>query len=128
MTNEVPSLTGLCFLAAFGGYLDTPIRTYSTGMRLILAIVRARKPDIFLLDESIGVGEANFYLKAVARLLNLLLQSRIMVVASHSRAIIKEFCNKAIWLHQGSPIAFGGVEDVLATREGKVPAVSEAVS
>ncbi|MEA2756454.1 MAG: lipopolysaccharide transport system ATP-binding protein [Aliidongia sp.] len=121
-------------IAAFtelGGYLDMPIRTYSTGMRLRLAfaIATARKPDIFLLDEIIGVGDANFYLKAFARLLNLVQQSRILVVASHSRAIITELCNKAIWLHQGSLIAFGGVEDVLAAWEqGMVPEVGEVVA
>jgi ABC-2 type transport system ATP-binding protein len=121
-------------IAAFtelGEYLDMPIRTYSTGMRLRLAfaIATARKPDIFLLDEIIGVGDANFYLKAFARLLNLVRQSRILVVASHSRAIITELCNKAIWLHQGSLIAFGAVDDVLAAWEhGNLPAVCETAS
>jgi ABC-2 type transport system ATP-binding protein len=121
-------------IAAFtelGDYLAMPIRTYSTGMRLRLAfaIATARKPDIFLLDEIIGVGDANFYEKAFARLLSLVQQSRILVVASHSQMIIREICNKAIWLHHGSLIAFGAVEEVLAAWEhGEVPSVREAVS
>ena len=63
------------------------------------------------------------------RLLNLVERSRILVVASHSSKLITELCNKAIWLHQGSLIAYGPVEEVLAAYgSGEVPVVSEAAS
>jgi ABC-type polysaccharide/polyol phosphate transport system ATPase subunit len=114
-----------------GDYLSMPIRTYSTGMRLRLAfaIATARKPDILLLDEVIGAGDANFFRKAFARLLNLVERSRILVVASHSSKLITELCNKAIWLHQGSLIAYGPVEAVVAAYDrGEEPVVCEAAS
>ena len=125
------TLDDIIAFTELGDYLSMPIRTYSSGMRLRLAfaIATARKPDILLLDEIIGAGDANFNLKAFARLLSLVEKSRILVVASHSTAIIAELCNKAMWLHQGSLIAFGPANDVLAAyASGEVPVVSEAAS
>jgi ABC-type polysaccharide/polyol phosphate transport system ATPase subunit len=86
-------------------------------LRLAFAIATVRKPDIFLLDEIIGVGDASFFQKAFARLLALVQQSRILFVASHTNAIIQQICNKAMWLHQGSLMAFGDVDEVLAAYE-----------
>ena len=102
-----------------GDYLGMPVRTYSAGMklRLAFAIATVRKPDILLLDEVIGVGDANFYQKAFARLQDLVQKSRILFLASHSNAMIQQICNKAIWLHQGSLVAYGDVADVLAEYE-----------
>jgi ABC-type polysaccharide/polyol phosphate transport system ATPase subunit len=99
-----------------GDYLKMPVRTYSQGMqlRLAFAIATLREPDILLLDEVIGVGDANFYKKAFERLLNLVRKSRILFVASHSRDIIGKLCNKVIWLHQGTLIAHGDAETVLS--------------
>jgi ABC-type polysaccharide/polyol phosphate transport system ATPase subunit len=98
-----------------GDYLKMPVRTYSQGMqlRLAFAIATLREPDILLLDEVIGVGDAGFYQKAFARLLDLVHKSRILFVASHANAIIQKLCNKAIWLHNGNLIAYGDVEAVL---------------
>jgi len=106
-----------------GDYLKMPVRTYSAGMRLRLAfaIATVRDPDILLLDEVIGVGDANFYQKALDRLLAMVQKSRILCVASHTDSIIQKLCNKAIWLHQGSLIAFGDVDEVLAAyQKGEV--------
>ena len=114
-----------------GDYLNMPIRTYSSGMRLRLAfaIATARKPDILLLDEAIGAGDANFFAKAFARLLSLVEQSRILFVASHSTQIIEQICNKAMWLHQGSLIALGSVGEIVAAYErGPAPMAAEAAS
>jgi ABC-type polysaccharide/polyol phosphate transport system ATPase subunit len=125
------TLDDIIAFTELGDYLSMPIRTYSSGMRLRLAfaIATARKPDILLLDEVIGAGDANFFHKAFARLLNMVEQSRILFVASHSSAIVAELCNKAMWLHQGSLIAFGPADEVLgAYASGEVPVVSEAAS
>src|SRR5262249_2229858 len=97
-------------------YLKMPVRTYSAGMRLRLAfaIATLRRPDILLLDEVIGVGDAAFFEKAYARLRSLVERSRILFVASHTNRILEDLCNKALWLHQGSLIALGDVHEVLA--------------
>jgi ABC-type polysaccharide/polyol phosphate transport system ATPase subunit len=102
-----------------GDYLKMPVRTYSSGMqlRLAFAIATLREPDILLLDEVIGVGDAVFYQKAQARLQNLIERSRILFVASHSNEMIAKLCNKAIWLSEGNLIRYGKVADVLASYE-----------
>ncbi len=99
-----------------GDFLSMPLRTYSSGMlvRLAFAVVTSFAPDILLLDEMIGAGDATFLQKAQARLQRFIASARIMFLASHSTAVIKDFCNKAILLHHGKLVAFGPVDDVLA--------------
>ena len=98
-----------------GDYMKIPVRTYSAGMllRLSFAIATLRQPEILLLDEVIGVGDARFMSKAQARLQHIANRARILVVSSHSDDIIRTLCNKVIWLDQGNVAAFGEVEDVL---------------
>lgn len=99
-----------------GEYLNVPVRTYSNGMflRLAFAIATLRDPEILLLDEVIGVGDAAFFEKAYARLKSMVRQSRILFVASHSERIVRELCNKALWLHNGALVEYGDVDGVFA--------------
>jgi len=99
-----------------GDYMNVPVRTYSTGMflRLAFAIATLREPEILLLDEVIGVGDAAFFEKAYARLIGMVRQSRILVVASHGEKIIRDLCNKAMWLDGGTLKEFGDVDYVFA--------------
>jgi ABC-2 type transport system ATP-binding protein/lipopolysaccharide transport system ATP-binding protein len=109
------SLDDVAEFTELGEYLEVPVRTYSAGMllRLAFAIATLREPDILLLDEVIGVGDAAFFNKAFARLQKMISRSRIMFVASHVNAKLQELCNKALWLNQGEVVACGPVEDVL---------------
>jgi ABC-type polysaccharide/polyol phosphate transport system ATPase subunit len=109
------SIDDIAEFTELGGYLNMPVRTYSQGMqmRLAFAIVTVREPEILLLDESIGVGDAQFFDKASARLQSIVDRSRILVVASHSDPMIRRLCNKAIWLHAGRLMEFGEVDRVL---------------
>lgn len=118
--EDVASFTEL------GEYLKMPVRTYSSGMRLRLAfaIATLRQPDILLLDEVIGVGDAAFFEKAYARLQRLVERSRILFVASHTITILEELCNKVLWLHQGSLVAFGEMRAVLASYAADTPDVA----
>jgi ABC-2 type transport system ATP-binding protein/lipopolysaccharide transport system ATP-binding protein len=105
-----------------GDYLKIPVRTYSAGMllRLSFAIATLRQPEILLLDEIIGVGDASFMAKAKARLETLADRARVVVLSSHIDFIIRDFCQKVIWLDKGSIAAFGPVEDVLAAYKATV--------
>ena len=98
-----------------GDYMAIPVRTYSAGMllRLSFAIATLRQPEILLLDEVIGVGDASFMSKAQARLRRIANQAQILVVSSHSEAIIRSLCNRAIWLNGGEIAAAGDVDEVL---------------
>jgi ABC-type polysaccharide/polyol phosphate transport system ATPase subunit len=92
------------------------VRTYSNGMRLRLAfaVATAQEPEILLLDEVIGAGDAIFYKKALARMQDLVDRANILVVASHSDDMIRQLCNKAIWLDKGTLMEYGEVDLVLA--------------
>ncbi len=105
-----------------GDYLDLPIRTYSSGMRvrLAFAVSTAVEAEILLLDEVMGVGDAAFMHKAEQRLADLHGRSEIVVLAMHSNTEIRRVCNKALWMERGRVRAFGPVEDVVSGYEAHV--------
>ena len=98
-----------------GDYIYLPVRTYSSGMllRLSFAIITSLDPDILIMDEGIGMGDANFAKKASERLDSFYKKIGILVVASHSDDLINRMCNKAMLLDHGKLIKFGGIDDVL---------------
>ncbi|MGN7983594.1 ABC transporter ATP-binding protein [Burkholderia sp. 22313] len=102
-----------------GDYLDLPIRTYSSGMkvRLAFAVSTAVDAEILLLDEVMGVGDASFMHKAEARLADLHSRAEIVVLAMHSNSEIRKVCNKVLWMERGRVRAFGPTEDVVAAYE-----------
>ena len=110
-TDEIAAFTEL------GDFLNLPIRTYSDGMRMRLAfaISTSVPPDILLLDEGIGAGDASFLRKASLRLKRFTEQVSIIVLSSHSEDLIRRMCSKSVLLEHGRVLAFGDTEDVLAT-------------
>lgn len=95
-----------------GGYLDLPIRSYSSGMqlRLIFAISTLYPSDILLIDEVFGVGDETFQEKAKQRMENMMKGSKIVVMASHSKELINKFCNKTIKLESGNIVEINSIE------------------
>jgi ABC-type polysaccharide/polyol phosphate transport system ATPase subunit len=111
-----------------GDYLALPVRTYSSGMlvRLGFAIATAIDPEILLLDEGLGAGDARFASRAAKRVEALISRSSIMVLASHSDELIRQMCNRTILLKQGRVVADGRTDEVLhlyarMTSEGLAP-------
>ena len=98
-----------------GTYMDMPIRTYSTGMmvRLAFAIATIREPDILLMDEMIGAGDARFIHRAQERLHRFIGRAGILVLASHSEQVLRTMCTKGILLHHGKMIGFDTVDEIL---------------
>jgi ABC-type polysaccharide/polyol phosphate transport system ATPase subunit len=98
-----------------GRFLEMPIRAYSDGMkvRLGVAIVTCLQPDILVLDEAIGAGDAHFIDKATRRTQKLYERARIIVMASHDPNLLRRLCNKAVWLDQGRLVKTGGIEEVI---------------
>jgi len=95
-----------------GQFIDIPMRTYSAGMqaRLVFAVATAFEPDILLLDEWIGAGDAAFLHKAQARMNSILEKSRALVLATHNFSLVKNVCNKLLVLNAGSQVYFGKTE------------------
>jgi len=98
-----------------GDYLHVPIRTYSSGMmvRLAFGVATALKPEILIMDEMIGAGDAAFVEDANERLETFVGAAGIMVVATHSPGILKQWCNKGVLLEKGRLKAIGDVDDVI---------------
>jgi ABC-type polysaccharide/polyol phosphate transport system ATPase subunit len=105
-----------------GDYLDLPLRTYSSGMRvrLAFAVSTAVDAEILLLDEVMGVGDASFMHKAEQRLADLHSRAEIVVLAMHSNEEIRRVCNKALWMERGRIRGFGPVEEILHGYEEQV--------
>jgi lipopolysaccharide transport system ATP-binding protein len=96
-TEEIAEFTKL------GPFLGMPLKTYSAGMvaRLAFAVVTSVDADILLMDEWIGVGDADFRHHAHERLMRLIEGSKIFVFASHDFQMLKLMCNKFIGLRNG---------------------------
>lgn len=99
-----------------GQYIDMPVRTYSSGMllRLAFSVTTFMSSDVLLMDEWLSVGDAGFRKRAEAKMNNLIEQSKILVVASHSKELLEKTCTRIIWLEHGAIKMDGGVNEVLA--------------
>lgn len=87
-----------------GEYISLPVRTYSSGMllRLAFAIISILQPSVLLMDEWLTVGDSEFRDKMSLKLQQMVDQSSVMILASHSRETVKAFCNTFFVLHNGS--------------------------
>lgn len=110
LINEVAEFTEL------GEFLNMPVRTYSSGMqmRLSFGVATATSPNILLMDEVIGAGDASFYVKAEQRLQKIADTAEIIVLATHSIDLITSWCTKVAWMDKGELREFGPTEDVIA--------------
>ncbi len=95
--------------AELENYIDLPLRTYSTGMRVRLAfsISTAVEAEIMILDEVLGVGDIAFQEKAKKRLKELHSRAQIIVHAIHDERTILDSCNKVLWLEGGTIRGYG---------------------
>lgn len=101
--------------ADLANFIDLPVRTYSSGMhlRLAFAVATSIDPEILVLDEWLSVGDENFRIQAEARMAALLARTRVLVLASHSRQLIEDTCNRVIWLEHGQVKMDGAPSEVL---------------
>lgn len=107
-------LENIIEFSELGGFINMPVRTYSTGMhmRLAFAVSTMITPDILLMDEWLSVGDQGFQSKAEKKLSELVDRSNILVIATHSRELVERCCNRAIWLEHGNMIMDGSAEEV----------------
>ena len=115
--QKIGQIIELCDL---GSFIDLPIRTYSTGMqmRLAFAVSTMIRPDILIMDEWLSVGDESFRSKAESRMVDLVNNAQILIIASHSKELIKNTCNRVIWLEHGKIKMDGTPEDVLTAYFG----------
>jgi ABC-type polysaccharide/polyol phosphate transport system ATPase subunit len=96
-------------------FADMPLKYYSSGMymRLAFAIATEVNPEILLVDESLGVGDAAFQERAKARIRNLLDRSKVVILVSHDLDTLRELCTRGLWIQQGRLVADGPVDAVI---------------
>jgi lipopolysaccharide transport system ATP-binding protein len=102
-----------------GAFIHAPVRTYSSGMgaRLSFGISTAITPDILIVDEILGAGDAYFAAKATMRMIELCRQGRALLFVSHSPSAVQLLCNRAIWIDGGFIRADGDVDTIIQEYE-----------
>lgn len=98
-----------------GDYINLPVRIYSSGMllRLAFSVSTSISADILIMDEWLSVGDGAFAERASKRLRELVDSSEILVIASHTRSLIEETCNKVVWLEHGVIKKIGPVDEII---------------
>lgn len=101
--------------AELGGFIDAPLRTYSSGMvaRLGFAVATDVQPDILLIDEVFSVGDEAFQRKSAARLQAFREQGVTILFVSHAMTVVEQICSRAAWLDHGRLMNTGEVSQVI---------------
>lgn len=96
-------------------FIDSPVRTYSSGMymRLAFSVAINVDADILLIDEILSVGDEHFQNKCFKKMLELKKQGKTMVFVTHSMGTVKSLCDRAIWLKDGLIRMDGNTEEVV---------------
>lgn len=108
-------LDSIIEFSELGDFIDTPIRTYSSGMymRLAFSVAINVDADIILIDEILAVGDQHFQEKCMDKMLELKNSGKTIVFVSHSAGAVKFLCDRAVWLKDGIVEMDGKTEDVL---------------
>ena len=98
-----------------GDFIDSPVRTYSSGMymRLAFSVAINVDADILLIDEILAVGDQHFQDKCLNKMLELKKQGKTMVFVSHSEDSVRFLCDRTIWLNDGTIKMDGNTNEVL---------------
>ena len=105
--------------AELGDYIDQPVRTYSSGMKMRLgfAINVNIEPDVLVVDEALAVGDASFKKKCKNKIKEIIAAGTTVLYVSHSAASFKEICPRSIFLKKGTVIFDGPTEETLKVYE-----------
>jgi lipopolysaccharide transport system ATP-binding protein len=109
-------------IAAFtdlGQFFDQPFKTYSLGMqaRLTFACATAFTPDVLIVDEVLGAGDAAFYRRSTDRMRELMNTGASVLLVSHALQQIQRFCDESIWLEHGEVVMRGSTTEVVKAYE-----------
>ncbi len=99
-----------------GDFIDRPVRTYSSGMysKLSFAVTAILDTDIMLVDEVLSVGDEHFRKKSYAKMEELMMSNRTVLIVSHATETLKKFCDSILWINDGNFMRLGDTEDVLS--------------
>lgn len=111
----VEHMDDIIAFSELGDFIQDPVGTYSTGMRARLGFSVAYhvNPDVILLDEVLGVGDEKFRIKSTEAMKERIRSDKTVVLVSHSVQLVRELCNRAVWIEGGITRLQGDVDDVL---------------
>ncbi len=95
-------------------FLDVPVKNFSSGMvaRLAFSIATIVDPEILIVDEILGVGDAAFQQKSVNKMMQMIKGGTTVLYVSHSLASIRQLCNKVLWIERGEMIDYGKTDKI----------------
>jgi ABC-type polysaccharide/polyol phosphate transport system ATPase subunit len=110
-------LEGIIAFSELRDFIDAPLRTYSSGMRVRLgfAVASDVDPDILIIDEVLSVGDEAFQEKCRARMQSYRTRGITILYVTHALDTLGELCDRAIYLEHGSLVSQGGVGEVVGT-------------
>ena len=115
-TNAMKSkVTEIAEWAGLTEQIQLPLRTYSSGMmaRLAFAVATFQKSDVLIIDEILGVGDADFQVKSKARMMELISHGEATILVSHDLTTVEDLATKALWLDHGRQKMIGPTKEVL---------------
>jgi len=97
-------------------FKDAKLKNLSSGMqmRLGFSVAIETNPDIFLIDEALAVGDMEFQQKCISKFKEFKTEKRTIVFVSHALNLVKEFCEKTLFISRGETVAFGNTEDTVS--------------
>ena len=104
-------------------FIDTPVKRYSSGMRVRLAFAVAAhlEPEILLIDEVLAVGDMEFQKKCLGKMSNIASEGRTVLFVSHNMGAIRQLCTRAILIQNGSQVKDGSPSDVIESYLTDIP-------
>ena len=108
-------VTEIAEWAGLTEHLSLPLRTYSSGMmaRLAFAVATFQKSDVLIIDEILGVGDAEFQIKSKAKMLDLILHGEATILVTHDLTTVEDLATKVLWLDHGYQKMLGPTQEVL---------------
>lgn len=114
--KEIQSRLGAIIeFAELEDFIDEPIQSYSSGMRARLGFATAFHvdSDVLLIDEVLGVGDAEFVEKSKKVMRERIRSDKTVVLVSHSARVIRSLCDRVVWIEKGATKSFGPAEEVV---------------
>jgi len=101
---SVPDVERIVEFSGLGDFIEMPFRTYSSGMQLRLAFAVSTfvSPQILIMDEWLSTGDESFRHRAEERMRQIVDATEILILASHSRELLLNSCNRLVWLEHGA--------------------------
>lgn len=100
-----------------GAFIDTPVKRYSSGMRVRLAFAVSAffEPEVLLVDEVLSVGDAEFQKRGLGKMAQVSREGRTVVMVSHKLSTILTHCDSVLWINKGKLMEFGDPNQVVSS-------------